>query len=100
MKKMEARELKVKTIIAFAWLIFAGIIMISEYLIALHINYVYPNKWYIIPAMFRGMKMIDVYHYCFQQTWWQIALAIVLALGLILIPNAAYPLFCDTKDKK
>lgn len=99
MKKMEARELKAKTIIAFAWLMFAGIVMLIDYLIALHVNYVYPDEWYIIPAMFRGMKVMDVYHYCFQQTWWQIALVIILVLGLILIPNAAYPIFCDN-DKK
>ena len=96
---MEVRELKIKTIIAFAWIIFADIVMLIDYLIALHVNYVYPDKWYIIPAMFRGMKVMDVYHYCFQQTWWQIALVITLVLGAIIIPDAAYPIFCD-KDKK
>lgn len=95
---MKKNEFKVKAMIAVIYTLAFVLYGLLAFGLDYYMNYSYPDAWWIVPSVFRGMTSSEAAMYCLTQDWWWLMLGGIFAFGLIAIPNAFYLLISNRRE--
>lgn len=87
---MTKNEIKVKTKYAIIYTLIFVLYSVASISLDFWLDYSYPDSWWVVPAIYRGMTSSQAIKYSLAQNWWWWMVGISYGLGLIILPDAFY----------